>query len=148
MFCFTCNDKTPVSDDSQREQAGSLGKVGYWASPQHLVLEQPFISNFSNVWSKYYRTIDRYPYNLLFQLCIINGSGLWMNVAKWVDSEVGSVSGDFSGSSGSSEVTFVTVSPENSSVSGSPDVSSISSGSSFEEYLESMTAEMLKEHNV
>ena len=76
-----------------------------------------------------------------------------MNVAKWVDSEVGSVSGgfkfsDFSGSSGSSEVTFVTVSPENSSVSGSPDVSSISSGSSFEEYLESMTAEMLKEHNV
>ena len=69
-------------------------------------------------------------------------------MAKWVDSEVGSVSGDFSGSSGSSEVTFVTVSPENSSVSGSPDVSSISSGSSFEEYLESMTAEMLKEHNV
>ena len=132
----------------KESRQGVWAKVGYWASPQHLVLEQPFIGNFSNVWSKYYRTIDRYPYNLLFQLCIINGSGLWMNVAKWVDSEVGSVSGDFSGSSGSSEVTFVTVNPENSSVSGSPDVSSISSGSSFEEYLESMTAEMLKEHNV
>ena len=101
----------------------------------------------------------------MFQLCILNKSGLWMKVGKSAekedqqlsvqDSEVGSVAGSFKFdySSGSSEVTFLNKSPEKSSSSGSPDVSSVSSddmktGSSFEEYLEGMAAEILKEHNV
>ena len=33
----------------KESRQGVWANVGYWASPQHLVLEQPFIGNFSNV---------------------------------------------------------------------------------------------------
>ena len=87
-----------------------------------------------------------------------------MKVGKWVeeedeqrpaqDSKVGSVSGgfQFDYSSGSSEVTFIPKSPAKSSDSGScysHGISSITrSDSSFEEYLEGLAAEILKENNV
>ena len=60
----------------------------YW----HLVLKQP--------WKPMIKILQNdtyiYPYILPFKLCILNGSGLWMNVGEWVekgkekDSEVGS----------------------------------------------------------